>query len=118
MTTREFDLGGASSGFEVYPDALRKAKSEVFFAADRVISFAGHDLPPLVLKENDVGMLGTKAGIVDVFNSVVDSMRDKSERGAAQLTGLAAALAKAADFYEAQDEEFYKRLRDKETETK
>jgi len=114
MSTGGFDPLGGDSGFEVYPQALRAATSEVFAARDRVTKFTRGDLAPMVLHDEDVGMLGVRSGIVPVFNAVVDSMREKSERGAERLTALAEALDKAADYYETQDEEDYRRLRSKE----
>jgi hypothetical protein len=104
----------SGSGFEVYPQALRKATEHIFAARDQVMKFANDDLSSMVLRDEDVGLLGVKSGVVDAFNKLIASMRDKSTRGAGQLEQFAAALDKAADYYETQDEEDYKRLRDKE----
>jgi hypothetical protein len=101
------------AGFEVYPQALRKATEHIFAARDKVMKFANDDLSSMVLREDDVGLLGSKAGVVGTFNSVIAGMQNKSGRSAGQLEMFAAALDKAADYYETQDEEDYKRLRDK-----
>ncbi|WP_329072343.1 hypothetical protein [Amycolatopsis sp. NBC_01480] len=106
------DSSGA--GFEVYPQALRQATEHIFAARDKVMKFANDDLSSMVLHEDDVGLLGSQSGVVGVFNKVIASLQDKSGRGAGQLDMLAAALDKAADYYETQDEEDFKRLRDKE----
>lgn len=119
MTTGGFDPmgGGASgSGFEVYPEALRAATNDVFAARDKVVKFADQDLSTMVLRDDDVGMLGARAQVVQAFNDLIGGMRDKSKQGATQLERFAEALDKAADYYETQDEEDYKRLRDKEEE--
>ncbi|MCR6481238.1 hypothetical protein M8542_00240 [Amycolatopsis sp. OK19-0408] len=112
--TGGFDPVGGDSGFEVYPQALRAATNEVFAAREKVKKFAVGDLAPMTLHDEDVGMLGVRSGIVQVFNAVIQGMREKSERGAERLTALAEALDKAADYYETQDEEDYRRLRAKE----
>ncbi|NBH09750.1 hypothetical protein [Amycolatopsis sp. SID8362] len=114
MTSGGFDPLGGDSGFEVYPQALRAATNEVFAAREKITKFASGDLAPLTLRNEDVGMLGVRSGIVEVFNAAIQSLREKSERGAERLTALAEALDKAADYYETQDEEDYRRLRAKE----
>ncbi|MEV6873916.1 hypothetical protein [Amycolatopsis sp. NPDC051128] len=114
MSSGGFDPIGGDSGFEVYPQSLRAATNEVFAAREKVTKFAVGDLAPMTLHDEDVGMLGVRSGIVQVFNSVIESMRQKSERGAERLATLAEALDKAADYYETQDEEDYRRLRAKE----
>jgi hypothetical protein len=106
------DSSGA--GFDVYPQALRGATEAIFAARDKVLKFANDDLSSMVLHDEDIGMLGVQSGVVGVFNSMIAGMRDKSVRGAGQLEQFAGALDKAADYYETQDEEDYKRLRDKE----
>ncbi|WP_091620054.1 hypothetical protein [Amycolatopsis saalfeldensis] len=106
------DSSGA--GFEVYPQALRQATEHIFAARDKVMKFANDDLSSMVLHDEDVGLLGVQSHIVEVFNNVIASMQNKSRRGAEKLDSFAAAVDKAADYYETQDEEDYRRLRDKE----
>ncbi|WP_328606869.1 hypothetical protein OG943_44445 [Amycolatopsis sp. NBC_00345] len=104
----------SGSGFEVYPQALRGATEDIFAAREKVLKFANNDLSSMVLRNEDVGLLGVESRVVEAFNSAISSIRDKSVRGAGQLEQLAEALDKAADYYETQDEEDYRRLRNKE----
>lgn len=106
------DSGG--SGYEVYPEALRRATEDVFHAAGRLRDFAKVDIEGLRLGVHDVGMLGEEAGIIEAFNGMITDLQDKSVRGFDRLIGLGDAMDKAADYYDAQDEEYYKRLRDLE----
>jgi len=117
MSTGNFNLSGnaaAGSGFEVYPDALRAATDDIFAARDKVVKFGNEDLSQMILRDDDVGMLGVKANVVGEFNNAIVGIRDKTENGAVQLERFAEALDKAADYYETQDEEDFKRLRDLE----
>ncbi|MEV6644362.1 type VII secretion target [Amycolatopsis sp. NPDC051371] len=109
-----FGNAAAGSGFEVYPETLRTATDDIYAASDKVVSFANDDLPQITLRDDDVGMLGVMANVVDIFNQTVAHMRDKTAKGAMQLQRLADALDKAADYYETQDEADFKRLRDQE----
>lgn len=109
-----FGTAAAGSGFEVYPQALRAATDDVFAARDKVIKFGQEDLAQVVLRDDDVGMLGARAGVVEMFNSTIAHIRDKTAKGAMQLGQFAEALDKAADYYDTQDEADFKRLRDLE----
>ncbi|WP_410598046.1 hypothetical protein [Amycolatopsis sp. lyj-23] len=109
-----FGTAAAGSGFEVYPQALRAATDDVFAARDKVTKFGQEDLGRVSLNDSDVGMLGTQAGVVDMFNAAIAHIRDKTGRGAMQLGQFAEALDKAADYYDTQDEADFKRLRDLE----
>lgn len=104
----------AGSGFEVYPQALRAATDDVFAARDKVTKFGNDDLAQVVLRDDDVGMLGAQAGVVEKFNAAIAHIRDKTGKGAMQLGQFAEALDKAADFYETQDEADFQHLRDLE----
>jgi hypothetical protein len=88
--TDPFGNAAAGSAFEVYPESLRAAT------------------------DDDVGMLGAQAGVVQKFNEAIAHLREKTNKGAMQLERFAEALDKAADYYETQDEEDFKRLRDLE----
>jgi hypothetical protein len=115
MSTGSFNpLGNAAagSGFEVYPEALRAATDDVFAARDKVVKFGNEDLAQVVLRDGDVGMLGAQADVVQKFNEAITHIREKTDKGATQLERFATALDKAADYYETQDEEDFKRLRD------
>ncbi|UOZ03972.1 hypothetical protein [Amycolatopsis sp. WQ 127309] len=117
MSTGNFNpLGNAAagSGFEVYPEALRAATDDIFAARDKVVKFGDDDLSQMVLRDDDVGMLGVRANVVRAFNDALGGIRDKTDKGAVQLGRFAEALDKAADYYETQDEEDFKRLRDQE----
>ncbi|KDN22093.1 hypothetical protein [Amycolatopsis rifamycinica] len=117
MSTGNFNPFGnaaAGSGFEVYPEALRKATDGIFAARDKIAKFADDGLAHIVLRDDDVGMLGVQANVVDIFNATVAHIRDKTDKGAMQLERLAEALDKAADYYETQDEADFRRLRDQE----
>jgi hypothetical protein len=117
MSTGNFNPFGnaaAGSGFEVYPEALRKATDDIYAARDKVTTFANDDLAHIVLRDDDVGMLGVQADVVRIFNETIAHMRDKTDKGAMQIERLAEALDKAADYYETQDEADFKRLRDQE----
>jgi hypothetical protein len=120
MSSGDFSnpLGTAAAGsdFEVYPEALRAATDDVFAARDKVVEFAQRDLTQMVLRDDDVGMLGAASGVVQMFNEVIDHIRDKTNKGAMQLARFGEALDKAADYYETQDEADFKRLRDLEEE--
>ncbi|WP_181776918.1 hypothetical protein [Amycolatopsis pittospori] len=107
-------LGSSGSGYEVYPEALRRATEDVFHAAGRLRDFANVDIEGLRLGVHDVGMLGEQAGIVEAFNGMIANLQEKSTRGFERLISLGDAMDKAADYYDAQDEEYYKRLRDLE----
>jgi hypothetical protein len=109
-------LGNAAAGsrFEVYPEALRAATDDIYAARDKVVKFGIEDLAPMILRNDDVGMLGVKAGVVTSFNDAISQIRDKTGNGAVQLERFAEALDKAADYYETQDEEDFKQLRAKE----
>ncbi|WP_206797158.1 hypothetical protein [Amycolatopsis sp. MtRt-6] len=109
-----FGTAAAGSGFEVYPQALRAATDDVFAARDKVIKFGQEDLAQVVLRDDDVGILGAQAGVVEMFNSTIAHIRDKTAKGAMQLGQFAEALDKAADYYDTQDEADFKRLRDLE----
>ncbi|MGW4523631.1 hypothetical protein [Amycolatopsis sp. NPDC004378] len=115
MSSGSFNpLGNAVAGssFEVYPEALRAATDDVYAARDKVVAFGNEDLAQIVLRDDDVGMLGVAAGVVRAFNEAVAHIRDKSAKGAMQLERLGEALDKAADYYETQDDADFRRLRD------
>ncbi|RSD19717.1 hypothetical protein [Amycolatopsis eburnea] len=107
-----FGNAAAGSGFEVYPESLRAATDDVFAARDKVVKFGSEDLAQVALSDGDVGMLGAQADVVRMFNEAITGIRQKTDKGAAQLEKFATALDKAADYYETQDEEDFKRLRD------
>ncbi|WP_329049124.1 hypothetical protein OG738_40870 [Amycolatopsis sp. NBC_01488] len=109
-----FGTAAAGSGFEVYPQALRAATDDVFAARDKVIKFGHEDLAQVVLREDDVGMLGAQAGVVAKFNDAIAHIRGKTDKGAMQLGQFAEALDKAADYYDSQDEADFERLHDLE----
>ncbi|MFI9452949.1 hypothetical protein [Amycolatopsis sp. NPDC052450] len=106
------DSGG--SGYEVYPEALRRATEDVFHAAGRLRDFADVDIDGLRLGVHDVGLLGEQSGIIEAFNGMIAELQEKSTRGFERLFKVGDAMDKAADYYDAQDEEYYKRLRDLE----
>jgi hypothetical protein len=112
--TDPFGNAAAGSAFEVYPESLRAATDDVFAARDKVVKFGNEDLSQVVLRDDDVGMLGVQAGVVQKFNEAIAHLREKTNKGAMQLERFAEALDKAADYYETQDEEDFKRLRDLE----
>ncbi|MFF1612213.1 hypothetical protein ACFVYA_30905 [Amycolatopsis sp. NPDC058278] len=112
--TNPFGTAAAGSGFEVYPQALRAATDDVFAARDKVLKFGQEDLGQVVLRDDDVGMLGAQAGVVEMFNNAIAHIRDKTGKGAMQLGQFGEALDKAADYYDTQDEADFKRLRDLE----
>ncbi|QKV74108.1 hypothetical protein [Amycolatopsis sp. Hca4] len=112
--TNPFGNAAAGSGFEVYPQALRAATDDVFAARDKVLKFGQQDLAQVVLRDDDVGMLGARAGVVEMFNNAIAHIRDKTDKGAMQLGQFAEAMDKAADYYETQDEADFQRLRDLE----
>jgi hypothetical protein len=109
-----FGSNAAGSGFEVYPEALRAATDDVFAARDKVVKLCRQDLAQVVLRDDDVGMLGCHSGVARIFNEAIVHIREKTAKGAMQLERFAAALDKAADYYETQDEADFKRLRDQE----
>ncbi|WP_125680193.1 hypothetical protein [Amycolatopsis sp. WAC 04182] len=98
------------SGYEVYPESLRKATEDIYHSAGILRDFATHDLGGLSLSSHDVGMLGDRVNVVQAFGSMIVEMQDKSRRNFDRLIGLGTAMDKAADYYDAQDEEHYKRL--------
>jgi hypothetical protein len=61
-------------------------------------------------------MLGDRVAIVQAFNSMIADMQEKSRRNFDRLIVLGSAMDKAADYYDAQDDEYYKRLREIEKE--
>ncbi|MEW2505953.1 MULTISPECIES: hypothetical protein [unclassified Amycolatopsis] len=109
-------LGNAAAGsrFEVYPEALRAATDDVFAAREKLVKFGIDDLSPMVLRDDDVGLLGVQAGVVTTFNNAIEGIRDKTGKGAVQLERFAEAMDKAADYYETLDDEDFKQLRAKE----
>ncbi|KFU83300.1 hypothetical protein SAMN04489729_3851 [Amycolatopsis lurida] len=107
-------LGSNGSGYEVYPEALRKATEEIYHAGGILRDFADHDLSDLSLGSHDVGMLGDRVGIARSFAKMITEMQDKSKRNFDRLLALGEAMDKAADYYDAQDDEYFKRLRDLE----
>ncbi|WIX76961.1 hypothetical protein QRX50_36915 [Amycolatopsis carbonis] len=111
-----YPLGNAAAGsrFEVYPEALRAATDDVYAARETVVKFGIDDLSPMVLRDDDVGLLGVQSDVVTAFNDAIAGIRDKTGKGAVQLERFAQALDKAADYYETQDEEDFKQLRAKE----
>ena len=93
---------------------MRAATDDVFAARDKVIKFGHEDLAQVVLRDDDVGMLGAQAGVVEKFNDAIAHIRTKTGKGAMQLGQFAEALDKAADYYDTQDEADFTRLRDLE----
>ena len=63
--TNPFDNAAAGSGFEVYPQALCAATDDVFAARDKGLKFGQEDLAEVVLRDDDVGMLGARAQAVN-----------------------------------------------------
>jgi hypothetical protein len=115
--TGPFDSMGASgSGYEVYPESLRKATEDIYHAGGLLRDFADRDLGEFSLGSQDVGMLGDKVEIVQEFNNMIAEMQEKSRRNFDRLIALGSAMDKAADYYDAQDDEYYKRLREIEKE--
>jgi hypothetical protein len=92
---------------------LRAATDNIFSAREKVVKFGIEDLSQMVLRDDDVGLLGVQADVVTVFNDAIQGIRDKAGKGAVQLERFAETLDKAADYYETQDEEDFKRLRAK-----
>jgi len=109
-------LGSSDSGYEVYPESLRKTTEDVYHAAGLLRDFADRDLGGLVLGPQDVGMLGDRVNVVQAFADMIVDLQDKSRRNFDRLIALGGSLDKAADYYDAQDDEYYKRLRDIEKE--
>lgn len=110
-----FDSSG--SGYEVYPESLRNATEDIYHAAGRLRDLADLDLGGLGLSSQDVGMLGDRGwSVVQSFNDMIAEIQDKSRRNFDRLIALGTAMDKAADYYDAQDDEYYKRLRELEKE--
>ncbi|MEV7552969.1 hypothetical protein AB0N89_25450 [Amycolatopsis sp. NPDC089917] len=107
-------LGSSDSGYEVYPESLRNATEGIYHAGGVLRDFADRDLNDLYLGPNDVGMLGERVDIAGAFARMIADMQDKSRRNFERLMALGGAMDKAADYYDAQDDEYYKRLRDLE----
>lgn len=109
-------LGSKDSGYEVYPESLRKTTEDVYHAAGLLRDFADRDLGGLALGSHDVGMLGDRVHVVQAFAAMIVEMQDKSRKNFDRLITLGGSLDKAADYYDAQDDEYYKRLREIEKE--
>jgi hypothetical protein len=115
--TGPFDpMGASGSGYEVYPESLRKATEDIYHAGGLLRDFANRDLSDFSLGPQDVGMLGDRVKIVEAFNGMIAGMQDKSRKNFDRLIALGEAMDKAADYYDAQDDEYYKRLREIEKE--
>lgn len=109
-------FGSSGSGYEVYPESLRKATEDIYHAGGILRDFADRDLSDFSLGAHDVGMLGDRVNIAGAFANLITGMQDKSRRNFERLVALGGAMDKAADYYDAQDDEYYKRLRDLEKE--
>lgn len=118
---------GAGQGYQVYPDALVKAAAEIGHAAALVEKFVWVDLANVFLGEYDLGLPGTATVLmpgvygtntVGKYNQAIERIQALSKQNVAQLKALSDALAKAAEYYESQDREFYEELKKKEGELK
>ena len=100
-----------SDGHRIYPETLRAATVEVYQAADRLDAFAIGELPELHLHDGALGLLGRMANTITAYNNALNVIGGQAKDGAGRVRDVAAALDRAADFYETQDAEDFERMK-------
>lgn len=93
-------------GYQVVPAALRNAQRTYDAVAD---AWEGlhQAMQGWKLGDDDLGLLGRRAGVVGDYNGAVDTILDKLQTGMDQLRAASDALNQVATAYEAQDAEYY-----------
>ncbi|AOS64194.1 hypothetical protein [Actinoalloteichus hymeniacidonis] len=95
--------------YHVVPDALRENVRQLHYVADSWAD-AKAELSNQHMEQNDLGYLGVKQNIPDIYNTALNTVLDRLQSGFEALNNAAESLKNVADDYESRDAEFYTEL--------
>jgi hypothetical protein len=93
-------------GFRAVPAAVRNAQKTYDIVASSWAQL-GADMLDWKMADDDLGLIGRQAKVIDDYNAAIDTIAGKLNTGAERMRSAGAAVNDVATAYEAQDAAYY-----------